>query len=110
MRFATAFLSYGLAGPMGAVVARSAKVPNPPFRWRSIKGPWFDNNLAMLEDTPRGLKLWWLTGVVEDDDHMHPRLDKVANVLVSPGVPLTRWSRLKQRLSRVREGRSRRPR
>jgi len=110
MRFATAFLSYGLAGPMGAVVARSAKVPNPPFRWRSIKGPWFDNNLAMLEDAPRGLKMWWLTGVVEDDDHLHPSLDEVANVLISPGLPLTRGSRLKQRLPRVRVGRSRRPR
>ena len=110
MRFATAFLSYGLAGPLGAVVARSAKVRRPPFRWRSIKGPWFDNNLAMLEDTPLGLRMWWLTGVVEDDDHAHPRLDEVANVLISPGLPLTRMSRLNHRLSRARAGRSRRPR
>jgi PhoD-like phosphatase len=84
MRFATAFLSYGIAGPAGAVVARSAKVPDPPFRWSSLAGPWFDNNLASLEDTAEGLRLWWETGVVDGDDHLHPRLEKVAAVTVGP--------------------------
>ena len=56
MRFATAFLSYGLAGPMGAVAAKSAHVPDPPFTWGLVNGPWFDNNLAVLEDKgPEGL-------------------------------------------------------
>ncbi|WP_026535279.1 DUF7800 domain-containing protein [Arthrobacter sp. H14] len=80
MRFATAALSYGVAGPVGALVARSAKVPSPPFTWSGIKGPWFDNNLAGLEDSPEGLKLWWDTGDVEDNDHFHPRLQQVASV------------------------------
>ena len=53
-RFATAFLSYGVAGPIGHVVARSAKVPEPPVEWKLVKGPWFDNNLATLEVTGRG--------------------------------------------------------
>ena len=42
-------LSYGVAGPIGHVVARSAKVPDLPVDWRLVKGPWFDNNLATLE-------------------------------------------------------------
>ncbi len=84
MRFATAVLSYGIAGPAGALVARSAKVPDPPFRWSSVQGPWFDNNLASLEETPDGLRLWWETGVVDGDDHAHPRLEQVAALTIEP--------------------------
>ena len=87
-RFATAFLSYGVAGPVGHVVARSAKVPDAPMRWRLIKGPWFDNNLATLEVVPDGLRIWWATGVVPGDDHEHPRLTTVADLhLVADGSP-----------------------
>ncbi|HEX6513989.1 MAG TPA: alkaline phosphatase D family protein [Nocardioidaceae bacterium] len=84
MRFATAFLSYGLAGPMGALVARSAKVPNPPFRWKPVAGPWFDNNVAVLEDRPDGLAIRWDTGVVHDGDHARPVLEPVTSVLLRP--------------------------
>ena len=91
MRFATAFLSYGLAGPVGAVAARSTRVPDPPFRWGLVEGPWFDNNLALLEDRgDDGLTLSWHTGVVEDGDHQHPRLDEVAAVTLSAGPPARR--------------------
>jgi hypothetical protein len=107
MRFATAFLSYGLAGPMGALVARSAHVPDPPFRWGSLRGPWFDNNLAVLDRTATGLELTWFTGEVpeavppegkaagelagvhavsggEDDPNRHPRLREVAEMTIEP--------------------------
>jgi hypothetical protein len=84
MRFATAFLSYGLAGPMGAVVARSAHVPAPPFRWHRLRGPWFDNSIATLEDRPDGLGLVWQTGVVSGDDHQHPALKTIAEVVIRP--------------------------
>ena len=84
MRFATAFLSHGLAGPMGAVVARSAHVPTPPFRWHTLHGPWFDNSIATLEDRPDGLGLVWQTGVVSGDDHQHPALRTIAKVLIRP--------------------------
>ena len=67
MRFATAFSSYGVAGPIGRLVAHSAKVPDPPLRWRYLGRPWFDNNLATLEVRPGGLRLWWAKGQVEDD-------------------------------------------
>ncbi|MCD4534094.1 alkaline phosphatase family protein [Nocardioides sp. cx-169] len=81
-RFATAFLSYGVAGPLGHVVARSAKVPDAPLTWRLLKGPWFDNNMATLEVTPRGLRLWWAKGQVDGDDHEHPRLVTVADLTI----------------------------
>ncbi|WP_341923848.1 alkaline phosphatase D family protein [Nocardioides psychrotolerans] len=81
-RFATAFLSYGVAGPLGHVVARSAKVPRAPMTWRLLKGPWFDNNLATLEVTDRGLRMWWAKGQVDGDDHEHPRLVTVADLTV----------------------------
>ncbi len=125
LRFATASLSYGLAGPMGALVARSAKVPKPPFTWRPIRGPWFDNNLATLEDTEQGLKLRWETGVVEDRDHANPRLEEVASVTILPRRPgdgvsgdapspirrvVSRVSTWTARRYRGRAGRSRRPR
>ena len=86
MRFATAVLAYAVAGPIGKVVARSAKVPNAPFSWRNIAGPWFDNSIAVLEDTDAGLDLRWYTGVVQDGDQEHPRLDTVAAVTIDPPV------------------------
>jgi hypothetical protein len=79
-----AIMSYGLAASVGALVARSAKVPDPPFRWAGVKGPWFDNNLACLEATPEGLKFWWQTGVVARGDQGHPVLEEVASVTVVP--------------------------
>lgn len=83
MRSFAAIMSYGLATPVGALVARSAKVPDPPFRWSGVKGPWFDNNLASLEVTPEGLNLWWQRGVVDGGDHLHPRLEQVASLTVA---------------------------
>jgi hypothetical protein len=125
MRFATAVLSYGLAGPMGAVAARSAHVSDPPFTWGLLRGPWFDNNLAVLEDKGvDGLAMAWYTGLVEDGDHEHPRLDEVASVTVEPGRPhhrhrlggpvlgpaITRASRFVERRRRRRAEGSPRPR
>ena len=79
-----AIMSYGLAASAGALVARSARVPDPPFRWAGVKGPWFDNNVACLEATPEGLKLWWRTGVVDGGDKMHPQMKEVASLTVVP--------------------------
>ena len=87
VRFATAALSYGIAGAMGLLAARSAKVPDPPFRWTRVRGPWFDNNLATLEVQPGGLSMWWATGVVMDSRHDQPVLDEVARVFVRSGDP-----------------------
>ena len=84
LRFLVALMAYGIAGPIGHVVARSAKVPELPVRWNMVKGPWFDNNLATLEVRDRGLHMWWATGVVEDGEHERPRLVEVASVDVDP--------------------------
>jgi len=83
MRFATAALAYAIAGPVGELVARSAKVPSPPFTWRNLAGPWFDNSIAILEDRSDGLALRWQTGVV-DGNHDRPHLDTIAEVLIAP--------------------------
>lgn len=83
MRYFGAVMAYGLASPVGALVARSARVPDPPFRWKRVEGPWFNNNLASLEVVPEGLKLWWQTGVVDAGDELHPRLEQVASVTVA---------------------------
>nr|WP_239579362.1 alkaline phosphatase D family protein [Microlunatus panaciterrae] len=80
MRYITAFLAYGLAGPIGLVVARSAKVPAPPFRWDFLRRPWFDNNLGTLEVVKDGLRLWWETGVVRAGDDEHPRLKRLVTM------------------------------
>ncbi len=82
LRFATAALSYGIAAPMGLLAARSAKVPDPPFRWNRVRGPWFDNNLAVLEVIEDGLHMSWTTGEVEDGRHDRPVLRTVSDVVI----------------------------
>ena len=84
VRFATAALSYGIAGPLGAVAARSAKVPESPFQWKRVKGPWFENNIATLAVRPQGLEMRWLKGVLPKGaaDGDAPELETVARVLV----------------------------
>jgi hypothetical protein len=78
MRFATAVLSYGVAGPVGRLASKSTRVPDAPLTWRYAEGPWFDNNLACLRVTGPSLKMWWVTGEVIED-HERPRLAKVAS-------------------------------
>jgi PhoD-like phosphatase len=87
MRFATAALSYAVAGPIGKLMSRSAKVPHAPFSWRYLAGPWFDNSIAVLEDRPEGLAVRWQMGEVgrglfRRADHLHPRLRTIADELV----------------------------
>ncbi|MDR6415237.1 alkaline phosphatase D family protein [Pseudarthrobacter sulfonivorans] len=84
MRYFGAVMAYGLAAPIGALVARSARVPDPPFRWKRVEGPWFTNNLATLEVVPEGLKLWWQTGVVDGGNELHPKLERVASLTIAP--------------------------
>ena len=80
LRFLVAVLAYGVAGPIGHVVARSAKVPDAPLAWKLLEGPWFDNNLATLEVTDRGLRMWWATGRSRTASTSSPRLVRVAEV------------------------------
>jgi hypothetical protein len=48
LRWANVFTQFGPATLVGAVLARLAGIPRPPFRWRVTRGPWFQNAVAML--------------------------------------------------------------
>ena len=64
-------------------LARMAKVPRSPLAWRVDRGPWYDNNLAMLEVRPEGgLLMRWLAGDVSDRAPEDPTLREVAVVEV----------------------------
>ena len=83
IRYAMAFLAYGLATPLGQL-ARRARVPDPPFWWRNIEGPWFDNMIATLEVTGRQLRMRWEKGVVEHGDDDRPTLQVVSDIEIEP--------------------------
>ena len=86
MRFATAALSYGVAGPLGRVVSGSAHVPAPPLDWRYLEGPWFDNNVAVLELDGGAARMRWFTGEIVDEQHDRPLLTTVAEHRVEAPV------------------------
>ena len=47
-------------------LAKAAKVPLSPLAWSVDRGPWYDNNLAMLEvQDDGGLSMRWLAGDVD---------------------------------------------
>jgi phosphodiesterase/alkaline phosphatase D-like protein len=103
MRFATAVLSYGVAGPVGRLASRSTRVPDPPLDWHYAEGPWFDNNLACLQLDGPSLRMWWVTGEVHEGDHDRPRLAKVASyALDAEGNPPPRESPVSKLRRRVR--------
>ena len=103
MRFATAVLSYGVAGPVGRLASRSTRVPDSPLTWHYAEGPWFDNNLACLQLKGRSLRMWWVTGKVVDGDHDRPRLAKVAHyALDDEGNPPPRESTVSKVTRRFR--------
>ncbi|WP_121251570.1 alkaline phosphatase D family protein [Nocardioides ferulae] len=78
MRAATALASHGTARPTGRLLR--GRVPASPLHWRLTKGPWYDNNLAVLEIHGERLRLWWSTGEVVDGRDDRPRLRRVASV------------------------------
>jgi hypothetical protein len=61
-------------------LAASAKVEPSPLAWELTSGPWYDNNLAILELRPAGLRLWWTGGEVVDGQHDRPVLRRVATI------------------------------
>ncbi|MCU1442698.1 MAG: glycoside hydrolase [Cryobacterium sp.] len=84
LRFFTAVLSYGVSARITARLARAANVPAPPFVWSGVKGPWFDNCLAILVDSPAGLQLRWVSGVEEVAGQEHPGLKGVVSITMEP--------------------------
>jgi hypothetical protein len=68
-------------GVVGRGLSRAGRVPRPPLAWEVTHGPWYDNNLAILELRPAGIRMWWDAGeVVERQDR--PVLRRVATVEV----------------------------
>jgi hypothetical protein len=65
-------------------LARSAKVTPSPVTWEITEGPWYDNNLAILELRDATLRMWWSAGEVVDEQYDRPALRRVATVDV-PG-------------------------
>ncbi len=70
-------------GVVGRGLSRAGRVPRPPLSWEVTHGPWYDNNLAILELRPAGIRMWWTAGEVVDGRADRPVLRRVATVEVS---------------------------
>ena len=84
VRYMTGFSSKNVGRGIGRFLARRAKVPSAPFEWKTIRGPWFDNNLATLETHGRGLVMRWDRGAVYGDKGGDPVLEQVSEVHIDP--------------------------
>ena len=73
-------------GPLDNPGKRPDWVPRSPLRWRFTRGPWYDNNLAVVELQERNLHFWWSRGEVVDGDVERPALHRVATVDVATPV------------------------
>jgi phosphodiesterase/alkaline phosphatase D-like protein len=68
----------GKARPTGRLLA--GRVPRSPLRWELTKGPWYDNNLAVLELGADRLRFRWWRGEVGDGPPDRATLHEVATV------------------------------
>lgn len=84
LRAAMSAFSRSLVRPMRWVAGRSRRIPDPRYPWRVTHGPWFDNNLAVVEVRGTSLHLVWVSGEVAGDDD-HPRLREVSVVDIGQG-------------------------
>jgi phosphodiesterase/alkaline phosphatase D-like protein len=80
LRAANVVASHRVAEVVGGPMAGRAKVPPRPMKWDTLAGPWYDNNIAVLELHEEQMQVSWWTGEVEGGDHEHPRLARVARV------------------------------
>nr|BFE88059.1 hypothetical protein GCM10020093_106600 [Planobispora longispora] len=48
LRLANIVAQFGIATLIGGFLARTARIPRPPIRWRITDGPWFSNAIATL--------------------------------------------------------------
>lgn len=80
MRGFTALAARRASGVVGRLLSWSGRVPHEPIRWAVTQGPWYDNNLAVLELAPGGIRMWWNAGTVVDGDTERPVLTRVATV------------------------------
>ncbi|WP_346767722.1 alkaline phosphatase D family protein [Knoellia koreensis] len=71
-----------MARPMRLVAGASSKVPDPAYRWSVTEGPWFDNNIAILEVRGEGLAVEWQKGEVVGELYDEPHAREVAHFAV----------------------------
>jgi hypothetical protein len=71
--------SLRVSGLAGRLLSLAGRVPLEPIRWAVQQGPWFDNNLAVLELGPAGIRMWWTAGEVTGPQDL-PSLRRVATV------------------------------
>jgi hypothetical protein len=83
LRTFNAVLAYGIATKLAARLARAAGVGDPPFHWSGIKGPWFDNCLASVVETPEGLRMRWVSGALHGAP-LRPESKELAAITVDP--------------------------
>jgi hypothetical protein len=79
MKGFTAVAARRAAGLAGRLMSLVGRVRLEPIRWAVTQGPWYDNNLAVLELGPRGLRMWWVAGEVDGRPEL-PVLKRVATV------------------------------
>jgi len=80
VRYMTGFSAKNFGRRIGTFLARRANVPPAPLEWKTVRGPWFDNNLATLETDGRSLRMRWDRGAVHGDKDNDPVLERVAEV------------------------------
>ena len=69
-------------GVVGRGLSKAGRVPPPPLEWGVTHGPWYDNNLAVLELRPAGVRMWWTAGEVVDGREDRPVLRRVATIVI----------------------------
>jgi hypothetical protein len=75
----TATAARRATGLVGRLLSLAGRVPLEPIRWAVTQGPWYDNNLAVLELGPPGLRMWWVAGEPGGRPDL-PTLKRVATV------------------------------
>ncbi|WP_459798706.1 alkaline phosphatase D family protein [Herbidospora sp. RD11066] len=81
LRLANVIAQFGVATLVGGLIARTAKLPKPPVKWRITDGPWFPNALATLTHENGKHVVRWDTPTVLDDP---PKLKEVSRVELTP--------------------------
>jgi hypothetical protein len=87
MRRVSGFSSQNVGGGIGKFLARTARVAPAPFKWRTMHGPWFDNNIATVESDARKLWVRWEGGRTEDPSRLWAKVwRKIARRTVDRGA------------------------
>lgn len=79
LRYGNTFASFGIAGVLGRLLARSAGLHEQALRWKLQHGPKFQNALATLDLDGRKAVLRWETGKIDEGEEL-PDVVELATV------------------------------